>query len=266
MKPLGVWGIDDVPPWAHFATMNANASDAQLAQAKALQARGGRVLMVMYLSPLEPAGYALAATRARFERAGLRPDGIMFGEEWYNPVHLNAFPGQGMEQIRACHAYVSAQHATIKTEWPGIPIVYLEGFVNDVPIFGPAWYRPVPAHTDILAIEAYVPASHTWDAAQMDQKLAYACGTPFTYYDPELRRTVTSQRTEPVALVTQAFRAEPDWSWPTDETIIRTIPWLQHPRVMWHWPFTFPSRSATFQSWMDWDQKWKLGQAWGLPT
>lgn len=271
MKPIGAFDIaSDIPDWASFGLLYADEADSRYREVVKLQrSRGFKVVLAVigrtYTTPVDEAA---RSAKARCDQHGLVPDALLYGEEWYHPDKMALFPGEGIAQTRAVHAWVSAQHATLRSVFPASWIIFLEGFVCDVPIFGPSYYCPVPAHTSILAVEAYVPQAATWDAALMDAKLAYACGQPYTYFDPETKRVVTAQRTEPVILVTQAFRTpgDPSWgSWVTDETIARTAPWLAHPRVIGQWPFVERSRPG-INSWFDWPERWKLGAAWGLPV
>lgn len=267
MKPIGIWETHaGIPAWASFAQMVAEyVSDDVLrwaaAFARGRQAAGLPFAWVLALTGptwRTPMAAWLPEVAARIEASGLRPfiAAISYREEVYGYAENDTIAG-----IDETRAWMDAQIAVVRRQWPGVPIVGIEGFWCPTAAFGPAYYRPEYDH-DIRGVEAYVSTGSTWHGDLLEPKLALACGEAVGPYRlPQ----------KPVVVISQAFRATGPWAtWVTDDTIAHTARWLAHPSVIAHWPFDWATRRATngdvaWEGWSSWPERHKLA-AWGMPT
>lgn len=263
-KPLGLWSIHaGIPSWAAFAQIVAEyMTDEELrwaaAYASGRHAAGMPFAWVLALtgpSFRAPMAEWLPAVAARIEASGLRPyiAAVSYREEVYG------YPGNdtiaGLDETRD---WMNTQITAVRQQWPGLPVVGIEGFWCPTADFGPAYYRPEYDH-DIRGVEAYVTAKSSWAHDLLEPKLALACGEPVGPY--RLPR-------KPVVIISQAFRAAPEWpAWVSDETIAHTARWLQHPTVIAHWPFDWASmrlgEHVVWEGWSAWPERHKLA-AWGI--
>jgi len=245
VKPVGIFSVDPAiqtcPPWAQFALL---ADWCDFAEAVRMSREMGVwwVLGIFSYAPDEPLAGVLPALIARIDAAGLRPYlvGVCYHEEWYGRFKGGAFdtlttePGMHLTEAgqwkgaELIHQWVGQQHAAIKAALPGVPIAWIDGYVNDDRAHGAWWYQPVPDHVDVLALEGYVPAGGTWAAN----------------VEPFLRHAVATRR-EPIVLIVQGFHAPGDALWgdgPTEDGLTGTARWMAHPRVVSAWIFDWHSR------------------------
>lgn len=236
MKALGVFSIDR-PSWAAFGSL-ADWCDFDAAAADS-RATGVRwvlhILSPAYSTPLKD---VLPGIVQRLDASGLRSFlvGVCYHEEWFSEFKAGRLTVPGFDCKNPAHLipaaqmirwWVSQQHEVLKAALPGVAVVWVDTFCNDDPSFGGWWYQPVPTGVDVLALEAYVPAGGSW-AADVEPFLQHAVST----------------RKEPLALVVQGFQSDDQW-WahgPTDDGIAQTRRWLDHPRVIAGWVFTWSSR------------------------
>lgn len=239
VKPLGVFSADARPSWAAFAGL---PDWADFTQAADDSRRTGVWWVLLLYSPdrATPLESVLPGIAERLRTSGLLPYvvGVCYHEEWYSGWRRGDFaiPGLSpanydhwMAAATAIHGWVSQQHRALRFAL-GLPIVWLDTFVNDDPSFGAAYYQPVPDAVDCLAIEAYVPANGLW-AADVEPFLQHAVST----------------RREPIVLVIQGFRVRGDSLWdrgPTHDSIEGTRRWLAHDRVISGWVFDWGSRAG----------------------
>lgn len=254
IKPTGTFAIDRCdarPAWSSFAMLAewANFDEA----AACARTTGIRWVLALYASSrYTPAREWAPAVKARADAAGLTPYlvALVWHEEWYeyaftpgalpipgldptNPAHTEAI-------VRTVHWWVGEQHAALATIFPGVARVWLTGLYNDDPRFGPALWRPVPAHTSVIALELYQPCGWTW--AQT--------GGRYTQH-----ALATSPL--PLVLIAHGFLAPGDPLWgcgPSDEAVAGFAEALRHPKTWGAWIFTWGDRwnmqgLASLHSW-----------------
>lgn len=237
-KPTGVYDCGDDPPaWVSLCTIADTEPDANFVSARALsQRRGVRWLLQLgyHEPPAQPIGAHAARVRARLDAAGLLPHlaGMAVGEEWYErlltgvfaPLGLPADHPQGIEIVRE---WAGQQHAAAFAAIP-VPVLWITTLPNNDPTFGRAWYRPVPASTHVVAVDAYIHAGGTF-AGHVAPVLAHA-------------ETTTAL---PLVLIPQWFHipGDPLWSYrPTTADLDAYAAWAARPRWIATLGFTWRSR------------------------
>lgn len=176
MKPVGVYDPGPQPPdWVRVATIADIDSDEWFVEARQMSERRG-ILWVLLLgyhqSPAEMIGPHAATVRARLERTGLRPYVIAMslGEEWYEQWTHGFFTSHGLPPsapngVDVIHHWLGRQHAAARVELP-LPVLWVTTIANNdrasattaIP------YRPVPAHTDFVGVDAYVLDGGTFES------------------------------------------------------------------------------------------------------
>lgn len=208
IKPTGTFALtacEARPAWVSFALLPDWADFDEAARCQ--RETGLSWVLALYgVSRYEPVGPYARAVKARADAAGLRFLAVVYHEEWYEHAFTPgalpigaldpAHPVDAVSIVTLVHWWVGQQHATLATVFPGVPRVWLTGLVNDDRRHGPALWRPVPAGTDAIALEAYVPCGLTWDQ------------TAGLY----IRHALATRR-EPIVLVAQAFEAPGDPLW-----------------------------------------------------
>lgn len=235
-KPIGLFDPGMHPPaWASFGALPDWASPAQMADALTLsQNRGFKwVLQVGYMeSPITPIGPHAVRVREKFAAAGLLPHlvAMNLGEEWYEHWQAGHFTALGLPPSSPAgadmiHDWLGRQHAAAKAAL-GLPVVWLTTVANNDRALVP--YRPVPAGTDLVALDAYVHAGGTF-AQHVAPILAHAERTTHL----------------PLVLVPQWFRHPGDPLWdagPSAADVAQYFAWFARPRWVALWGFTWRSR------------------------
>ncbi len=260
-RPLGIFNDDGPrPPWASFALL-PDWADFSAATGDS-QRTGVKWVLGLY-SParLTPLSEVLPALMRRIDAAGLRPHlvGVVYHEEWYSAFLSGALTHVGLDHTNRAHWvpaanairwWVSEQHAAIRAALPGVPVVWLDTFVNDDLSFGPWFYRPLPDGVDTLALYGYVPTGGSW-AQDVEPFLAHAVST----------------RPEHLVLVVQGFAGDGDPQWaagPTPDGMAGTRRWLAHDRVIAGWVFDWHSRPGGLKGLKDLPQRAALESAMGV--
>ena len=226
MKPVGLFDPGPTPPaWASFGQIADNLSDEEFVAARELSERRG-FSWVLALgcdqSPATPIGPHASLMRARLERLGLWPHVIAVNvhEEWYERWQQGAFEADGLPAsapwgVDVIRDWLGRQHAAVKAVMP-VSIVWITTRVNA--------RQPVPAYTDAVAVDAYVPMGQTF-ASSVAPALTEA----------------EAHTALPLVLVPQWFTGQ-GWSMPTDETIAAYAAWAERPRWIATWGFTWRNR------------------------
>jgi len=162
-KPVGLFDPGTNPPaWASFGTITDTVSDDRFREAAAMsRARGFLWVLSMghHEHPATPIGPHAERVKARLAATGLLPYVIAFnvGEEWYEQWLHGAFSHYGLvpnnlDGTAIIHDWLGKQHAAAKAVL-GLPVIWI------TTIAGPpgAGFRPVPAHTDYVALDPYAP-------------------------------------------------------------------------------------------------------------
>lgn len=169
-KPVGVFDPGDNPPaWAAFGTISDTVSDDRFREAAAMgRARG--FLWVLQLGyhehPATPIEGHAQRVRDRLVLTGLLPYVVAFtiGEEWYERwlsgdlarFGLTADNPAGMAIIKD---WLGRQHGAAKAVLQRAVM-----WITTVPGHPSSSFRPVPAHVDYVAVDAYIPAGGSFDA------------------------------------------------------------------------------------------------------
>jgi hypothetical protein len=170
---------------------------------------------------------------ARLEATGLLPYVVAMsvGEEWYEIWLSGGFASYGLaadhpDGVPIIRDWLGRQHAAAKASL-GLPVIWITGIANNDPARVP--YRPIPDHTDYVAVEAYVPAGGTF-AAHVAPYLAHA-------------ETTTHL---PLVLIPQWFRIPGDPLWhvgPSPSDIAEQFRWFSRPRWAAMLGFTWRTRA-----------------------
>jgi hypothetical protein len=173
-KPLGVFDPGPDPPaWASLGVIHDILTDAELTQCLRLSHERG-MKWILFLGGRVPhnvpIGPHAAQVRARFEALGLMPWVVayMYHEEWYEHFLEGTFTRYGYPPdypngIELVCGWVGRQHKAATAEL-GVPAVWVTNMVNTDPSLGRGHYRPVPAHTQYVAIDAYVGPGRPFDS------------------------------------------------------------------------------------------------------
>ncbi len=249
MKPRGTFNAPRTggPSWSRFRiVVDWESLDALREKADESHQKGTQwVLYLAAAGDYSPLHDHLRATRARLEQTGLLPHvrAVCYSEEWYERAYagqMAVFAGliTGTDPPIDAHlgvvadaicSFVGAQHALIKRIFPELLTAWLTTLANPNRAYGAFYYRPVPAFTDVLALDAYVPKGQT-----------FATAVDPAYY-AAIRTTAL-----PIVSIPQGFRStDPADMWsagPTVGDVHHYERWLQHPRVVAQWWFDWQSR------------------------
>jgi hypothetical protein len=227
-KPIGLFDCGDTPPtWATFCTIPDWASSDQMASARELsEMRGTKwLLQVGYnLDPRTPIGPHAAVIRQKFDAAGLLPHlaGMTIGEEWYEHCLAGSFAGIGVPAGPHCigivHYWLGVQQGAAKAALP-LPVVWITTAAS-----GPTGARPVPPHSDLVALDPYIPEGGTFDA-YVEPFLAYA----------------EAHVSQPLVIIPQWF-AQEGYESPSAEHAKRYAAWLARPKFVALLGFTWQDR------------------------
>lgn len=174
-KPLGLFDPGpNHPTWASVGTISDTVSDDAFRDAAALSQSRPFVWLLQlgyHEDPRTPIGPHAARIRARLEATGLLPYvvALSVGEEWYEYWLAGEFARYGLTADNPAgqpmiHDWLGKQHAAAKAQIP-VAVVWI------TTVAGNATYRPVPANTDIVALDPYIPVGgsfHTSVAPILD--------------------------------------------------------------------------------------------------
>lgn len=177
VKPVGAFSPEGAPSWVSFGGLPDWATDAEVGAAVTRCGSGFRWILQMgyALDPHEPVRDHAVGVKARMDRLGLSPCIVAttVGEEWYERFQHGHFAAYGLPRpvtdaewtagVGLIHAWRGMQHADVRAV-TGWPVIWLTNVANNDPVFGARWWRPVPAFTDYVAIDAYVWRGQTFDA------------------------------------------------------------------------------------------------------
>jgi hypothetical protein len=227
-KPAGAFNCGAKPPsWADVCDIKSGASDAELRAARRLSEQRG-ILWWFFLDvnpPHAPAGALAEAAKARTDAAGLTPYiiALSLGEEWYERLAAGEFAPYGLgfpSGVPIVHDWLGRQQTAAHAVF-GVPVVWLTTLPNNDRTLGAHLWRPIPASTHAVAVDAYVPAGGTF-AAHVAPVLAHA--------------EVTTAL--PLVLIPQWFHMPGHALWdyrPTVDDIEQYRAWAARPR----WVATF---------------------------
>lgn len=172
-KPIGMFGLDDdAPAWATFGPILDVAPDDQIIAARVKSEQTGFKWVLLFgyndWGHVRGADPEIYLVKERLERLGLWPHiaVILYREEWYEWHGANEFEKYGVPRwttaeeykvgVKIIHAWLGEQHRIIKLA-TGKPVGFLGMIVNnDERAWGPFYYRPVPANTDLVFVDAYI--------------------------------------------------------------------------------------------------------------
>lgn len=236
-KPIGLMGVscETRPEWAAFGQL-AEWDDFDAAAACSRRTGMAWVLSVHYGKQRASLEEHTRWLRARAEAAGLVPHvlAVTYREEWYEHQRLNlplphdfAFDriGGDVVSIDRVRDYLGRSHAAIRRAWPGAPIGWITGFVNDSLAYGPDLYAPMPAGVDVLVLDPYAGRFQSFESW------------------PELviQHAVATTR-QPIVIVPQWFTAPGTTFTERTDFTAHYARWLTHPRVVGLWGFVWESR------------------------
>lgn len=225
-KPLGLYDCGHTPPsWVAVCTIADTEPDRNFVDARMLSERRGIVWLLQlgyHEDPRLPIGPHAARILDRLDATGLRPyvAAVSVGEEWYEHWQAGTFARLGltsdnMAGMPIIHDWLGKQHLAAKTVL-GVPVVWITGSVNAL--------RPVPAHTDLVALDPYVTPGHAFTTAVAPVLAVAEQSTPL-----------------PLVLIAQWFHAE-GYAKPKAEDVAQYLAWLARPRWVALLGFTGRSR------------------------
>lgn len=236
-KPYGAFDIGveckNVPSWITFSGLSAETSADDMAKAAACsRTRGIKWVLKFGFNQIDGTENQAREVRTRTITTGLLPHiiALQFNEEWYGQALAGQWGPPSFDLMDAIAAYGGEQHRLLKSVF-GLPVVYVDAFVNSNRAYGLGFYRPLPPHTDVLAIETYVPRGGSW-ATHVK---------PFVDY-------VLATTSQPIVLVAQTFKHPREWNdqWQdgpkeSDGREFKLL--MQHPKVIAAWLFTWRDRA-----------------------
>lgn len=171
-KPMGVFNCGPNPPaWVTLCDLKSGATDAELRAARRLsEQRGIQWWFFLDVAPANtPAGPIAGAARARLAATGLLPYviAVSVGEEWYERLDNGEFSRFGLTfpaGVPIVHDWLGRQHKAVFDVF-GLPMVWLTTLPNNDRSLGESLWRPVPAYTHVVAVDAYVSAGETFDSS-----------------------------------------------------------------------------------------------------
>lgn len=236
-KPIGLMGVscETRPEWAAFGQL-AEWDDFDAAAACSRRTGMAWVMSIYYGAQPDTLEQHTRLVRARADAAGLAPFvwALTYREEWYEHWRL-ALPlphdlkvrgvVDEVAGIRRVHDYLGRSHASIRRGWPGVPIGWITGFVNDSLAYGPDLYAPMPAGVDVLVLDPYAGRFQSFESW------------------PELviQHAVATTR-QPIVIVPQWFTAPGTTFTERTDFTAHYARWLTHPRVVGLWGFVWESR------------------------
>lgn len=171
-KPMGVFNCGPNPPaWVTLCDLKSGATDAELHHARKLsEQRGIQWWFFLDVAPANtPAGPLAVAAKARLAATGLLAYviAVSVGEEWYERLDNGEFSRFGLTfpaGVPIVHDWLGRQHKAVFAVF-GLPMVWLTTLVNNDRSLGESLWRPVPAYTHVVAVDAYVTAGETFDSS-----------------------------------------------------------------------------------------------------
>lgn len=219
-KPTCLFDPGPNPPaWSQCGTLPDTATDAKLAEARLLSESRG-YLWVLQLgyheNPTTPIYEHAMDVRDRLTAAGLWPYVVANSvfEETYEHCEAGLFADYGLPAgspacMKTVRDWMGFQHAQAKAAL-GLPIVW----ITTVAGHPSSSFRPIPANTDFVAIDAYIPPGGTFDT-HVAPILAFA----------EQSVAGTSMR---LVQIPQWFAAE-GWAAPSELDIAKYAAWAARP-------------------------------------
>lgn len=240
MIPIGIFDLASpmsAPPWAKFGMLKDSQPERFREAAEFSEATGFR--WVLWCENVAIDGESnrarFEATRVLAQNAGLLPyvSSVCVGEEWY-PYLIAGLLSQPWDgsytQIVTVRDWLGRQHGDLRDVFQ-VPVVWIENFVNNDRSFGAWYWRPVPPHTDIVAIQAYQGSAETFDA----------------HVRPFLEHALTTTD-KPLVVIEQWFRS-PGHAWwergPTTDLIEGVRAWRARAgsRLAARWIYSWPTRA-----------------------
>lgn len=166
-KPLGVFDPGTNPPsWAQFGTISDTVSDERFVDAAQMSEATGFLWLLQlgyHEDPRTPIGPHAGRVLDRLRSTGLLPYvvAVSVGEEWYEYCLAGEFARYGVGAgnpacVPVLHDWMGKQHLAAKTAL-GVPVVWITTLAHPT-------YRPIPAHTDIVALDPYMGPGGSFDA------------------------------------------------------------------------------------------------------
>jgi hypothetical protein len=225
-KPLGVFDPGPAPPaWASIGTL---ADWDDFAAARDLSERRG-MRWLLHLGYAEDPRVPIAPHAERV-RDRLRADGLLpyvaavnLGEEWYEHCLAGAYAAYGLPvDSPACvpvvRDWLGHQQAQVARVFAR-PVVWLTTMVH------PVW-RPVPAHTTVVALDPY-----------------YGPGGSFDSTVAPILALAERSTTLPLVLIPQWFRA-PSGVTPRAADVAKYFDWLARPQWIALLGFSWSDRAG----------------------
>lgn len=235
-KPYGAFDVGveckNVPSWITFSGLSAETSQQDMAKAaQCSREKNMKWVLKFGFNQLDGTENQAREVKTRAIVSGLLPYilALQFNEEWYGQASTGQWGPPSFDLYDAVAQYGGEQHRILKEVF-GLPVVYVDAFVNSNRAYGLGFYKPLPPNTDVLAIETYVPKGGTW-ATHVKPFVDYTLAT-------------TSQ---PIVLVGQTFKHPREWNdqWqngPKEQDGREFKLLLQNPRVIAAWLFTWRNR------------------------
>lgn len=235
-KPYGAFdiGVDckNVPSWIAFSGFSSNQplADYQKA-AKCSREKGIKWVIKFGFDQIYDTRSLAEEAKAKAIASGLMPHLLaqQFNEEWYGQAASGVWGPPSFETYDWVRNYGTEQHRILK-EVMGLPVVYVDAYVNNDKAYGLGLYRPEPGYVDVWGIETYVPNGGTWE----------------THVAPFLNHMLNTV-TKPIALIGQTFKHPREWNdglsnGPSqrDGELFKQA--MNHPKVIAAWLFTWRDR------------------------
>lgn len=225
-KPLGVFDPGNRPPvWASFGTISDTVSDDRFREAAQLsEATGFKWLLQLgyWEHPITPIGPHAGRVLDRLRDTGLLPHvvALSVGEEWYEQWLSGEFTRYGLTPENPAgtaiiHHWMGLQHAAAKMAL-GVPAVWITNAVHPS-------LRPIPANTDVVAIDAYV-----WHGA-------------FETHVEPIYRLAEQTTTLPLVMIPQWFEGH-GFPRPRSSDVAKYFEWLKRPQWIALLGFTWRTR------------------------
>ena len=168
-KPIGLFDPGSNPPdWASFGTIGDTVSDERFVEARQMSESQGFVwvlALAYYEDPRTPITAHAQRVLDRLRDTGLLPYVVAFslGEEWYERWQGGAFAAYGLTADNPAGTsiirdWLGRQHLAAKTVL-GRPVIW----ITNVGGHTDGTFRPIPPHTDYVALDPYMPTGGSFD-------------------------------------------------------------------------------------------------------
>lgn len=236
-KPYGAFDVGveckNVPEWIQFSGLSAETSQTDMAKAAQCSQRTKIKWVLKFgFNQITDTLNQAQEVRTRAIVSGLLPHiiAVQFNEEWPGQAATGIWGPMSFELIDAIVAYGGEQHRILKSVF-GLPVVYVDAFINSNKVHGLGFYHPLPPNTDVLGLTTYVPDGGSWD----------------THVKPFIDYTLATTN-QHVVLIAQTFKHPPSWgpglaNGPSQSDAQKFKLLMQHPKVIAAWLFTWRNRS-----------------------